>query len=369
MFKLNTTAATLLVAAIAAVAISYGLEHWSAQRTAAGRIAAKASAAVQAPAEKASTWTASAPGRVEPRSGEIRIGAQVPGRMAQVLVRMNDTVKGGDVIARLVDDEVQAKLGAALTEVSVRRRERDTEIAQKLPLERRQAEDAVSASERALHRVRQELDRVRIGLVADGKGTAEDIDTARKALAEAVDKLETDRANLRRVQGLPLMPLPTRLEAGLATSRAELALVETAIERTRIRAPIDGTILQVNTRVGETVTPSAEDVLLTVGDLSQLRVRAEIEERDISKIRVGQTVMVRTDAVPGQEFAGKVERMAQTLGPSRIASKGPRRPSDVEVLQVMIDLDGRPALLPGMRVDVFFRPDATVGTPAATKAN
>ena len=157
-----------------------------------------------------------------------------------------------------------------------------------------------------------------------------DIEAARKALAEASDKLEPDRANLRRVQGLPLMPLPTRLEAGLATSRAELALVETAIERTRIRAPIDGTVLQVNTRVGETVTPSTEDVLVTIGDLAQLRVRAEIEERDIAKIRVGQTVMVRSDAFPGQEFAGKVERMAQTLGPSRIASKGPRRPSDVE---------------------------------------
>jgi HlyD family secretion protein len=53
--------------------------------------------------------------------------------------------------------------------------------------------------------------------------------------------------------------------------------------------------------------------------------------------------------------------MAHALGAPRLASKGPRRPNDQDVLQVIVDLDGKPPLIPGMRVDVFFKPDATAG--------
>lgn len=374
MLKLNSTTASLVVAAVAAGVVALSVEHWSSSR-ATGRTKAEQGAAMQAvgmPATAANrgadkggvNWSASAPGRVEPRDGEVRIGAQMPGKVAQVLVRMNDAVKAGDLLVRLADEEQAAKLSAALAEVSVRRRERDGEPANKIVAERRAAEDIVSVSERNVFRARTELDRLQINL-ATGVGTAKERDGARVGLTEANDKLESDRANLRRVLTTPGLPLPTRLESGLATARAELALVETALERTRIRAPADGTVLQVNTRAGETVSPSPEDVLVSFGDLTTLRVRAEIEERDVAKIRVGQMIVVRSDAYPGQEFTGKVDRMAQSLGAPRIASKGPRRPNEQDVLQVLIDLDGRPALLPGMRVDVFFRPDLTSGSPGA----
>ena len=53
--------------------------------------------------------------------------------------------------------------------------------------------------------------------------------------------------------------------------------------------------------------------------------------------------------------------MAQTLGPSRLGQRGPRKPTDVDVLEVLIDMVGQPPLMPGMRVDVFLRPEATAG--------
>lgn len=374
--KVNSTFASLIVAAIAAGVVAIVVEHGRSSRRADAGLRAPA-AAVQPPQTpgvassaqpKAGGWTASAPGRVEPNEGEVRIGAQMPGKIAQVHVRMNDTVRAGDLLARLVDDEPAAKLAAALTEVAVRRRERDTEPAQKLAAERRAAEDAVSNAERALFQARMSLDRLQTAATG-GTTNDKEIEAARAAIAESTQKLEQERASLRRVQALAGMPLPTRLEGSLATARAELALIETALERTRIRAPSDGTVLLVNTRAGETVTPSPEDVLMVFGDLSRLRIRAEIEERDVGKIRSGQSVVVRTDAFPGQDFAGRVERTANALGAPRLNAKGPRRPSDQDVLQVMIELEGRPPLIPGMRVDVFFRPDATVGAPAPTRAN
>jgi HlyD family secretion protein len=56
--------------------------------------------------------------------------------------------------------------------------------------------------------------------------------------------------------------------------------------------------------------------------------------------------------------------LAQTLGPSRLSQRGPRKPTDVDVLEVLIDMLGHPPLLPGMRVDVFLRPEATAGPPS-----
>jgi HlyD family secretion protein len=93
-----------------------------------------------------------------------------------------------------------------------------------------------------------------------------------------------------------------------------------------------------------------------------MKVRAEVEERDAAKIRVGQSVVVRADAYPDQDFEGRVSSIAQSLSPPNIVSRGPRRPNDVEVLEAMIDLDGLPPLLTGMRVDVFFKHDATAST-------
>ena len=98
-----------------------------------------------------------------------------------------------------------------------------------------------------------------------------------------------------------------------------------------------------------------------MGDVSALRVRAEFEERDIGKMRVGQTAIVRSDAFQGKDFEGKVSSLAQALGPSRLGQRGPRRPTDVDVLEVIIDLSGQPPLLPGMRVDVFLKADAGGG--------
>ena len=209
--------------------------------------------------------------------------------------------------------------------------------------------------------------------------TAAGVAETRKAVDVAKDKLESERAALRRAQNVANIPLPTRLEAGLANSRAELSQAEAAFERTRIRAPSDGVTLQIIPQVGELVAASPEQPVLSIGDLSVLRVRAELEERDVSKVRTGQNVVVRTDAYLGRDFAGKVTRISRTMASSKISQRGPRRPNDFDALEVMIELDPADALLPGMRVDVMFKPEvvapAAVSTPvkaepkAETKTN
>ena len=68
-----------------------------------------------------------------------------------------------------------------------------------------------------------------------------------------------------------------------------------------------------------------------------------------------QRAFVKSAAYPGKEYDGKVVELSPSLAFPRMGSRGARRATDVEVMEVLIDLEGNVPLLPGMRVDVFFR--------------
>ena len=357
MPKADSSLSMLIVAAVLALGIGYYVPQTFSQQK--PPEPSKAEAAKPAPKQ---AWVASAPGRVEPLGGEIRVSAQAPGRIADVLVAVNEKVTAGDLLVRLADEEFVARVHATRAEAAVRKRDRDNETVAKAAQDRRTAEDNFANAERQLALAREDLDRA---LKAGRGGTTADPDVgkSRDAVGKAADRLDQTRTALRRALATDA-PAQTRLEAALAAARAELSLAEAALERTRIRAPSSGTVLQLHARAGESAAPSPENVLVVIGDVTALRVRAEFEERDIGKLRVGQAAVVRSDAFPGRDFEGTITSLAQALGPSKLAQRGPRRPTDVDVLEVMIDLIGQVPLLPGMRVDVFLKADAP-GQPAA----
>jgi HlyD family secretion protein len=352
----------LIVAAILALGVGYYLPPTLSARTVE---VAKVESAPKKVTPKP-VWAASAPGRIEPLGGEVRIGAQAPGRIVEVLVASGDKVAGGDLLVRLEDEELIARLHSIAADVAAKKRDRDsTEVTGKAA-DRRSAEDGLANAERALAQSRDELDRT---LRSQKAGSANpELDKARDAVNKARERVDQARTNLRKVLSPDNLPAPTRQEVALAAARAEQSMAEAAIERTRIRSASAGTVLQVNAKVGETAAPSPENALVVVGDLSSLRVRAEFEERDVGKLKSGQAAVVRSDAFPGKDFEGKVAVIAQALAPSRLGQRGPRKPSDIDVLEVLIDLAGQPPLLPGMRVDVFLRSDgAALPTAAAAK--
>lgn len=366
--KVNSTIITLGIAGILALAVGFYVNSVSwgplgeGKTTQANNVTDdKTGATNTAATPKLPTWAASATGRVEPKSGEVRITAETAGRIVDVPAELNDHVKSGDLLVRLDDDDALTKVAAANAEAQVRVRERNEEDARGLQLERRNAQDDVAAAERAVYAAQQEFDDA-LEAKRKNNGTDEAVDKARTGLEEARKKLADQKANLTTVNAKSGMPLPTRLEAALQVARAELTGAELAVERTRVRAPFDGTVLNVIAKEGEVAAPSPENTLVVFGDLASLKVRAEVEERDAAKIRVGQRVVVRADAYPDQDFEGRVTSIAQSLSPPNIQSRGPRRPNDVEVLEAMVDLDGNPPLLTGMRVDVFFKHDATAST-------
>jgi HlyD family secretion protein len=92
-----------------------------------------------------------------------------------------------------------------------------------------------------------------------------------------------------------------------------------------------------------------------MADLSKLRVRAEVDERDVAQIHVGQPVMVQAHAFRGRDFAGTVASIARLVGPAAINARNQRKLTDVDVVEVMIDLPEPGPLVVGMQADVYFR--------------
>jgi len=302
-------------------------------------------------------WIAAAPGRVEPRSGQIRIGTGVAGKVDRIAVIMNDRVADGEVLVRLEDKEARARLASAEAQAALSKRERDNppagapkETSSRDSINR--AEDAVFTAERNVMSARFELDDA---IAADRKTPGNQaLAGARRRHGDAVDRLRQEQSALASAISRAGSVAPTRLEAALIAARSEVTLAETLLDKTRIRAPIAGKVLQINAKVGELVAPTPELPLVVVGDMTIVRVRAEVDEPDVAKIKLGQRVSVKNNAYPGREFEGKVAEIAPSLALPRMGSRGARRTTDVEVMEVLIDLDSSAPLLPGMRVDAFF---------------
>jgi hypothetical protein len=91
-----------------------------------------------------------------------------------------------------------------------------------------------------------------------------------------------------------------------------------------------------------------------MADLSVRRVRAEIDERDVRKVRVGQKVLISADALQNESFSGVVRQISDTMGRKKILTGDPSEKADRDVLEAMVDLNNSVKLPVGMRVLVKF---------------
>jgi HlyD family secretion protein len=298
-------------------------------------------------------WLAVAPGRVEPLSGLIRVAPPVMGVIGDVLVGAGDAVFAGEALIRLTDHEVRARLAAAEAQVALRRRVRNKESASSGAAARRRAEDAVADTEIAVSEARSFVDKAAVER-RPGRGSDADVEAARSGLTRAQVRLVQQKAELRRIEADA--SLPTQAEGQLNIARSELLAAQAAVENMTIRAPIDGTILQMNAKPGELASPSATQALVLLGNVSALRVRAEVDERDIEKIKPGQSVLVRPAAFRDREIAGTVSFVAPLVEAGRYNALGQRNMTDVDVVEVLVNLGEPGPLGVGMKVDVYFRP-------------
>jgi HlyD family secretion protein len=314
----------------------------------------KATAASEA-SEPKLTWLAAAPGRVEPKTGEIHIRADIVGRVADILVNEGDQVVAGQLLVRLDDEAALAQLRKAEAEIEALEKRRNDAKLTRRSQKRRDAENDLSEADRALLDARRNLDKSSISKYL-GVSSADDVQNASQSVKSVLQDIDNKWEVLRSIRKEQENPTSLPEEAALASARAQLSQAIAALEKTRIRAPHTGTVLDVDVKVGEILAPTSMKPAVVVGDISSLRVRAEVDERDVAKILLEQDVIIRADSFPNKDFSGKVSLIAASLGPAQLNKRGDSRPADATVLEVKIDVTGISSLLPGMEVDVLFSP-------------
>jgi HlyD family secretion protein len=145
-----------------------------------------------------------------------------------------------------------------------------------------------------------------------------------------------------------------KAEADVALARAQLAEARARLEKTFIRSPLDAVVLRKHLNTGETVSEMRESPVVTLADISILRVRADVDETDVNKVEVGQSVYVTADAYGDKRFRGRVIRIGQVLGKKNIRTDEPTERVDTKILETLIELERGTYLPPGLRVDAFI---------------
>jgi RND family efflux transporter MFP subunit len=194
-------------------------------------------------------------------------------------------------------------------------------------------------------------------------------DEARAALAEAQGQIaEADadtawltteqRRNVTLVQtgSVPRQALD-RITHDLVTARARRAVAEATVQRlratlakTRIIAPIDGTIVSRTIKAGEVIVPGTH--LITIADLHRRRVEAEVDEYDAGRVRQGVPVRIMAEGYGTQAWQGTVEEIPNMVVPRQLKPQDPGRASDTEVLLVKVTLPQNAPLKLGQRVQL-----------------
>lgn len=297
--------------------------------------------------------SATAPGIVEPATEERDISASVTGRLKGPIPEEGQTVAVGAIIAEIENDDLKAELAAAQARVAIRESERERLLNGARQEERMEAAAELKQAEAQLHLTQKNLGR-RQSLVQDGIVSVESADGARADFETASARRDLMAARLARVTAPPRPEDVAIADANLAAAKAQIADLEARIEKTRLRSPIAGVILKRYKMPGETVSDLPPTLVAKVGDLSHLRVRAQIDEADVTRVSLGQQVTVRADAFGDQRFAGTVVKIGTRLGPKYLKTDAPGERFDTKVLEAIIALDGHPPLPPGLRVDLFF---------------
>ena len=191
---------------------------------------------------------------------------------------------------------------------------------------------------------------------------------------EVALRLEQVRSGLDRI--LPIVggkdprPPDVRSESiSAATARRDAA--KAAIDRLeaesakyRIVAPIAGVITERHAEPGETVSAAAP--LLTIVDLSRLRVEAEVDEFDIEAVTLGAPATITAEGYPARRFRGEVEEIADVVAPRHLRPEDPGRPSDTRVLSVKIAFRDPCTLKLGQRVEIAIEDQQVTGTASAS---
>ncbi len=322
-----------------------------------------------------------APGVVEAISEEIEVGAEIPGKLKQVLVEEGDEVLKGQTIAVLENSDFEAQIVSAKTQIETLQRQKETAEARTLqaeterarifngarPEERREALQSYEQTLPNIEQAKREVAR-REKLYESGDISREELERARRdletlqkqsnATREKYNVVNADarKDDLNKADAAILLAekQTDEFDALIREAEARVRTAQANLDKTIVRAPITGVILRKRLKDGESVSPENQTGIVSIADISALRVRVDLDETDVAKVRENQKAFVTADAYGEQKFYGKIVKIGQILGKKNFRTERPTEKVDTKILEVLIELDANQKLPLGLRVDAFI---------------
>ncbi len=270
------------------------------------------------PPEKPYHEAVAATGILEALSENVAIGVPQPGLVTEVFVKVNDAVKKGDPLLKLDDRDLVSQKLTTEAQVGI-------------------AKAQIEVSQAQLTKVEGQL--ARLQGVSDARAVSQD-DLTNRSQDVTIAKAQVDAA-----------------KAQLASAESSLESISLLIQRLTVRAPRDGSVIQLNIRAGEYAATSPKSPAMILGDIDKLQVRADIDEQNATRIRPGQEAYGYLKGDPRVTFPLHFIRIEPYVIPKISLTGSSTERVDTRVLQVIYSLERpeTPPLYVGQQVDIFIK--------------
>src|SRR3989449_836012 len=275
------------------------------------------------------------------------------GRLQRVLVDEGDAVKAGQILAVIGNDDYRARVASA--EATLRLREADGRRIHNgaRDQERRDAAAAVREADAVVANVTADVERRR-GLFKEAVISQAELDKAEEQFGIARAKADSARERLSLIDAGSREEDLARADAEVALAQAALDEARAVLEKTYVRAPIDGVVFRRHRKVGESVSTQFDSPIVTLADRSRVRVRVDVDETDVAKLGAGQLAYVTANAFGDRRFPGRIVRVGRMLGRKNVRTDEPAERVDTKVLETLVELADGHELPLGLRVQAFI---------------
>ena len=256
-----------------------------------------------------------ASGKIEAKT-KVDISADITGRITEIAVKEGDLVRKGQFLLQIDPAQYESIVSRLEGQVA----SSEAQLAQA----RTNRDQSKRQRDRAL-----EIQKVNAELIA------------REVVEQAIQAYDVADANLKAAQ------------AGVDQARAALAEARSNLAKTHLVSPIDGRVVRLAVEKGEVAVPGTfsreTGLLMTIADLSVVLAKVQVDETDVVRLHLGDSVSVSIDAFPDTSFVGRVTKISNS---AKLAQTGAASGSSTDRavdFDVEITLDRPP---PGIRPDL-----------------
>lgn len=299
-------------------------------------------------------------GFVEPTTEIRRLFFRADGVIDACAVEVGQTARRGDVLMSLRNFQEQAEVAVAQQEAVLASAERDQVIAGVNPYRIIAAERNVELLLAQLRNAKRHYQRIH-KVYERGATTVSDDDGAETDVARLSAQVRLAQAELEHLKNFVRSADRAVSEARVALAQARLESARRRLDETMLKAPFDGSVLEILKREGEAAHAAKGDAVLVFADNSRLRIRAEIDERYVHRLAAGQIACISGRGLGQHRFAGQVSLVKKLMGKKTVFARDAAERKDLDVVQCWIDTadEFRPPL--GLQVDV----EIEVGPPTS----